>query len=166
MASRAWLVLLVVAPGCGRDALSGFHGPPVESREKPALVTLPGCGAVVDSLRAAAIAEMNARLDEQMARVLANVQVGCQCPTCNGGGGTPTTGSVPPPAVPTTVDSASDSSNGLESASSYSTTNNQVAGVDEADFIKNDGGYIYLASAGAFQIIDAWPPAQRTESPG
>ena len=61
--------------------------------------------------------------------------------------------------VPPTVDSSSDTSNRL-AASSYSTTNNQVAGVDEADFIKNDGGYIYLAAGGAFQIIDAWPPAE------
>ena len=70
MVSRAWLILLVVAPACSREALSGFHGPGAESREKPALVTLPGCGAVVDSLRAAAIAEMSARIDENMAQVL------------------------------------------------------------------------------------------------
>jgi hypothetical protein len=37
-----------------------------------------------------------------------------------------------------------------------------VAGVDEADFIKNDNQYIYMVSAGAFRIIEAWPaPAAR-----
>lgn len=45
-----------------------------------------------------------------------------------------------------------------ESASEYSQTNTQVAGVDEADFIKNDGAYIYLVANGAFRIVDAWPP--------
>jgi uncharacterized secreted protein with C-terminal beta-propeller domain len=38
---------------------------------------------------------------------------------------------------------------GFESASqsdSYSTTNIQVAGVDEADIVKNDGRYLYVAS--------------------
>lgn len=45
-----------------------------------------------------------------------------------------------------------------DSASEYSETNNQVQGVDEADFIKNDGQYIYLTLNGKFQIIQAWPP--------
>lgn len=45
-----------------------------------------------------------------------------------------------------------------ESADDYSTTNLQVAGVDEADFIKNDGSYIYILSDDEFLIIDAWPP--------
>ena len=39
-------------------------------------------------------------------------------------------------------------------------TNNQVAGVDEADFIKNDGQYIYLAQNGALRIVDSWPADQ------
>ncbi|MGA1865485.1 MAG: beta-propeller domain-containing protein [bacterium] len=45
-----------------------------------------------------------------------------------------------------------------ESADDYSTTNLQVAGVDEADFIKNDGSYIYILTDDRFLIIDAWPP--------
>ncbi len=42
-------------------------------------------------------------------------------------------------------------------ADEYSETNNQVDGVDEADFIKNDASYLYLVSDGEFRIIDAWP---------
>jgi len=45
-----------------------------------------------------------------------------------------------------------------EGADEYSTTNNQEDGVDEADFVKNDGSYIYLLADGRFQILDAWPP--------
>lgn len=41
-----------------------------------------------------------------------------------------------------------------------SETNNQLRGVDEPDFVKNDDGYIYVLADGAFQIIDAWPAAQ------
>jgi hypothetical protein len=48
-------------------------------------------------------------------------------------------------------------------ASEYSTTNTQEVGVDEADFIKNDGEYIYVVSGGQFQIIRAWP-AEETET--
>ncbi|MDO9538959.1 MAG: beta-propeller domain-containing protein [Methanocalculus sp.] len=40
----------------------------------------------------------------------------------------------------------------------YSTTNIQVEGVDEADFVKNDGRYIYLIAGGEFVIIEAYPP--------
>lgn len=47
-----------------------------------------------------------------------------------------------------------------DGADEYSTTNNQVEGVDEADFLKNDGSYIYILADGAFQIVDAWPAAE------
>lgn len=45
-------------------------------------------------------------------------------------------------------------------ASQTSTTNNQVAGVDEADFLKNDNQYLYVATEHQVQIIDAWPAAE------
>jgi len=39
----------------------------------------------------------------------------------------------------------------------YSTTNIQAAGVDEADFVKNDGKYIYTISNNKVIILDAFP---------
>src|SRR3989338_8502429 len=42
-------------------------------------------------------------------------------------------------------------------ADSYSTTNVQVAGVDEADIVKNDGKYIYVVSGNKLIIADAYP---------
>ncbi|MGB6872882.1 MAG: beta-propeller domain-containing protein [Dehalococcoidia bacterium] len=45
-------------------------------------------------------------------------------------------------------------------ASDYSTTNIQVAGVDEADIVKTDGEYIYLASGNRTTIVRAYPPEQ------
>jgi len=42
----------------------------------------------------------------------------------------------------------------------YSTTNIQVAGVDEADTVKTDGEYIYLVSGGNVTILKAYPPEQ------
>ena len=44
--------------------------------------------------------------------------------------------------------------------SDYSTTNIQVAGMDEADIIKTDGGYIYFASDNKTIIVKAYPPEQ------
>lgn len=43
------------------------------------------------------------------------------------------------------------------SANDYSETNVQVKGVDEADFVKNDGRYIYFISENRLLIADAFP---------
>jgi uncharacterized secreted protein with C-terminal beta-propeller domain len=40
---------------------------------------------------------------------------------------------------------------------SYSTTNTQVAGVDEADFVKTDGEYLYINSYDNVTIVKAYP---------
>ncbi len=42
-------------------------------------------------------------------------------------------------------------------AGEYSQTNIQVAGVDEADFVKNDGKYIYTVTQNKLVIVDAYP---------
>ncbi|MCK9299304.1 MAG: beta-propeller domain-containing protein [Methanoculleus sp.] len=42
-------------------------------------------------------------------------------------------------------------------ARDYSTTNVQVQGVDEADFLKNDGRYIYVISGKSLAILEAFP---------
>lgn len=42
-------------------------------------------------------------------------------------------------------------------AEDYSTTNIQVAGVDEADIVKNDGKYIYAVAGDKVVIVDAYP---------
>jgi inhibitor of cysteine peptidase len=39
----------------------------------------------------------------------------------------------------------------------HSTTNVQVTGVDEPDFVKNDGRYIYVISGDSLTIVDAYP---------
>ncbi len=42
----------------------------------------------------------------------------------------------------------------------YSTTNIQVAGVDEADVVKTDGQYIYISTSAGIAIIRAYPPEE------
>ena len=46
---------------------------------------------------------------------------------------------------------------GLSETPKYSTTNIQVAGVDEADIVKTDGKYIYLVSGVNIFILKAYP---------
>jgi inhibitor of cysteine peptidase len=50
---------------------------------------------------------------------------------------------------------------GISSENSYSTTNIQVAGVDEADIVKTDGNYIYVIANNNAYILDANPQNAR-----
>lgn len=43
---------------------------------------------------------------------------------------------------------------------SYTQTNTQVAGVDEADFVKNDGTHILVLSGGTLYVNKSWPADQ------
>lgn len=62
---------------------------------------------------------------------------------------------VPVPGAP--VSKAEIGLPSINRAAEYSTTNIQVAGVDEADFVKNDGKYIYIISGPTLVIVDAYP---------
>lgn len=47
-----------------------------------------------------------------------------------------------------------------ENMNDFSGTNIQVAGVDEADFLKTDGKYAYIISGNKLTIINAYPPEE------
>jgi hypothetical protein len=94
-------------------------------------------------LQADALWKMNRAIDEEIAAVQrwgtpVIAEAGAAAPTA---GQTNAAGSAP--------------SSGR--ASTFSQTNTQVAGVDEADIVKTDGKYVYLLHGGAFEIVDAWP---------
>jgi inhibitor of cysteine peptidase len=59
--------------------------------------------------------------------------------------------------APSAVPSQAESSLGGTNTKDYSTTNIQVAGVDEADKVKTDGKYIYMIGNNTVYIIDANP---------
>ncbi len=58
-------------------------------------------------------------------------------------------------------DMSLDSSGADERA--YSTTNLQEIDVDESDFVKNDGDYIYVINGYDLVIVDAWPVDEMNE---
>ncbi|HLC37105.1 MAG TPA: beta-propeller domain-containing protein, partial [archaeon] len=60
-------------------------------------------------------------------------------------------------AVQTALPSAASKDAAQVSGTEYSTTNVQVEGVDEADFIKNDGKYIYIIADNKLVIVEAFP---------
>jgi len=102
------------------------------------------CGALLDDLRSQALAEMNRRLDANLESALAGNRCWNEEDAFAAGS--------PSPGAPSQTAGGG--------ARSVSTTNNQVAGVDEADFVKNDSRYVYILAAGSLQIIDAWPVQQ------
>ena len=66
--------------------------------------------------------------------------------------------SVPAAAGPSSVTAAVGAA-GSSGATDYSTTNTQVANVDEADYVKNDSNTIFVLSADGLHVINAWPAA-------
>lgn len=68
------------------------------------------------------------------------------------GGGTAAPYAPPPKSSSRAADAKA------PAAKTASGTNNQVAGVDEADLVKTDGRYVYLASNGALRIVEALSP--------
>ncbi len=118
-----------------------------------ALQPLAGCGDVERSMRNSMLREMNETLDQAL---ISYVQGGGNCygegdyaSGASGAGG----GANAPSASGSTG----------EGASQVSGTNNQVAGVDEADFIKNDNAFIYVLGGGKLRIIDAFPQPETHE---
>jgi hypothetical protein len=77
--------------------------------------------------------------------------------------GAPMASAAPRPSAPPPPKSASGGADKKKDGSpaaarSASGTNNQVASVDEADIVKTDGRYVYLAANGALRIVEALKP--------
>ncbi len=119
------------------------------------LQPLANCNEVEAYVRQAALADMNKQIDDALASALKGDNSNCAYEDGAAAGGSSNGGSggSTPPAAPS----------GNDKATSASGTNNQVVGVDEADFVKNDTKYVYVVSDGAFRIIDAWPASQAHE---
>jgi uncharacterized secreted protein with C-terminal beta-propeller domain len=60
--------------------------------------------------------------------------------------------------APAKKSASADSAASVRKADRASGTNNQVATVDEADIVKTDGRYVYLAANGALRIVEALKP--------
>ncbi|MBI5481462.1 MAG: beta-propeller domain-containing protein [Deltaproteobacteria bacterium] len=140
--------------------------PPAPATTAAALNTVTSCDDVAAAVRLSALREMNEALDRNLIEALA---LGCE--PCveeyyyGGGGGfgcgaSMSAGDSYEPSYSQDGGVMADAGAGGGSAEEYSTTNNQVAEVDEPDFVKNDGAFIYLLANGKFRIIDAWPPEE------
>ncbi len=132
------------------DAGSDFGDP----NPRSALVPVEECDDLRPLLEDRLLDLINAAIDRAENRMIDIVRWGCYDYDDENDS---------PPVVDGDADGDGDPSEGdadSDTADDHSTTNTQVAGVDEADFIKNDDGYIYILADGKLQIIDAWPAHQ------
>lgn len=155
------LGLGIVATGCGTSssgASGGGNGPegPTGTLTQPleALTPLHDCTEVETYIRETLKADIDKQVDAQIKSINESPQYygGCYY------GGHADAGAASGAPVPTAPSGsgAVDDAN-TKGASQTSGTNNQVAGVDEADFVKNDNTYIYTVTGGALRIVKAWP---------
>jgi inhibitor of cysteine peptidase len=77
--------------------------------------------------------------------------------TTAGGGMVTATTTTMVTMTSTVAESASSIAGTASGGPSFTTTNNQVQGVDELDIVKTDGTYLYVASSQAVTIIRAYP---------
>ncbi|MBI5478973.1 MAG: beta-propeller domain-containing protein [Deltaproteobacteria bacterium] len=141
------LVLALALASCN----GGPAGPAYVGKSLAALKAADGCDDVLVQLKAKTRLDMEKALSQNLESALEMVRLDCQWY----GGMEEDSGA----AVSGAAGGGSTNTQGGERASEYSTTNTQVAGVDEADFLKNDGSYIYILAGDKLKIIDAWPAA-------
>lgn len=171
MQTKTSLFLLVAlasasAIGCGSGGSSGER----LGTARAALHRAKSCGDLLDDLRADAAFKMNRSIDAQIRSTKECIQyLGDEaCGFYSGSYPGPERGYGEAPSAgaddaATAPPSASPSDPG-EGASSYSETNTQVGGVDEADIVKNDGKYLYVLHGRAFKVIQAWPATELAEA--
>lgn len=151
--------------GSGGTTIFSFNQPTTRGKDLAALTPVTNCDELLAHLKEEAIQEMEQKINENIEKVIGCGGCCYHYPIYWGGyysGGYSSSyqsnswatwgGEVDSSSPPT------EGSTPTESATEYSTTNVQVMGVDEADFIKNDGSYIYILANNKFKIIDAWPP--------
>ncbi len=124
----------------GLVACSGNGIPkPQQIQARVALESFASCADLKKYLADTAVLDMRSQLEQEK----------------QGGGVRATMGG--PAGAPGASDVAGSASPG---PSNFTTTNTQVAGVDEADFVKNDGTRIFVLSGNKLYLNQSWPPSQ------
>ncbi len=137
---RVWA--LALAAGMGLSCSGRTESPPAIGTVRATLRRATSCADLESALKTDALAKMNAAIDAQERALREHgVTSGVSF------------------AVPKSADAGTATAASNESAATYSKTNTQVAGVDEADIVKTDGKYIYLVHGQSLEILSAWPAA-------
>lgn len=124
----------------GAGLLAGCD--PSDARNRPiqsqvALENFDNCGELESSIEDTAVAQMRAQL--------------LQLKEHSGGWGFP---------VQVAQDAFGGGRPSASGPTAYTTTNNQVQGVEEADFVKNDGTRMFVLSGSTLYVNQSWPAEQ------
>lgn len=139
LVAAAWTLVVAVWAGCDSIEPRSPQTPPPTGKSLAALKTAQDCDEVLALLKEKTLEDMEARIEQAFQVAIEMTKYGCIMYANEDGAGPPTAGG---------------------GATHYSETNVQVAGVDEADFVKNDGKFLYVLANGEFQVIQAWPAPQ------
>jgi len=152
-----------VAWGCGSSNSGESAG-----TMRASLHRAQSCDDLLSGLQSDAAFKVNRAIDEQIASIQQCIahygDASCAGYTGFYGGGALGMG-VPNAAAPSAPSTSNDatgsgtagSDSDTSSASDFSDTNVQVAGVDEADIVKTDGSNLYVIQGRSFMVIKAWP---------
>lgn len=169
-AAMAATMFLLATTGCGGDDDFSYRLPARKFSSQLALRPVQDCTDLESTVRAARKSRMEEEVNAQRVNALEQLRAihDDRDSVCYGGcGGLEDflgmcaeedsrafdgNGQAGPPAP-----SAGTGAGGDGGAKEYSTTNNQVAGVDEADFVKNDGSHIFMVAGGELLILRSWP---------
>jgi hypothetical protein len=147
------------AVGCGSAGGDGTTG-----TVRASLHRAKSCGDLLGDLKADATHKLNQAISRQISDIQQCVsKYGDE--SCAYGGGYYGGGGRGEPAMDSGAEAApsAGSDSGGERASSYSETNVQVQGVDEADIVKTDGQNLYVLHGNTFKVLKAWPATELTE---
>jgi hypothetical protein len=126
------LAALAVFAACSSSTSNPLLNPPPVTHQV-ALTTFTDCSSLDEAIVDTVVLQMKSQLEM--------IEDGYFFPVPMAGGG----------PVPATANNA----NG---PAAYTTTTAQVAGVDEADFVQNDGTRIFVLSGDSLYAASSWPP--------
>ncbi|WP_438017182.1 beta-propeller domain-containing protein [Sorangium sp. So ce315] len=168
--SSLWLLLATGLLAAGCDPESPPDGPQSES-QSAALQRAQSCDDLEALLKQDALTKMNAQVDAMIASyaVYGEIRggggvIGVDNGLPGGVGASPNQGADP--SAPSPAPSGGEAPSGGDGSGAadegggtptYSDTNTQVAGVDEADIVKTDGNNIYVLHGQSFYTLAAWP---------
>ena len=118
------------------SACSKQQPAPADIQRSVSLAKAASCESLTQTVHDVAVRQMRSQMDSYKQWVYGPPVEGPPVPAA-GGAATPAAAAPP---------------------SSYTTTNTQVAGVDEADFVKNDGTRIFVLAGQTLYAARSWPP--------
>ena len=127
------LAALALLAGCSSSTSSNNLTNPPPITRQVALTNFTDCSSLDQAIVDTEVLQMKSQLEM--------VQQGYFWPVGVASGG----------PVPATASNAA-------GPSAYTTTTAQVAGVDEADFVQNDGTHIFVLSGNSLYAASSWPP--------